>query len=232
VGVPVAAEMTERLGVPVYADNDANLGVLAEVTFGAGRGCTEAAYLKISSGIGAGLYMDGRIFRGGNGTAGEIGHVILDEDGLVCRCGNRGCLETLAGEQGIVDALRRSHGPDLDLARVLELAKSGDIGCARMIADAGAAIGRAAASLCNLFNPQRVIVGGSLSPAGDLLLDPLRNSIERYAIPSAARDVQIVPGELGARTETLGALALVIAESERLVGGASAHPPASTVVGA
>jgi predicted NBD/HSP70 family sugar kinase len=115
---------------------------------------------------------------------------------------------------------------------VLELAKGGDIGCARMIADAGAAIGRAAASLCNLFNPQRVIVGGSLSPAGDLLLDPLRNSIERYAIPSAARDVQIVPGELGARTETLGALALVIAESERLVGGASTHPPASTAVGA
>jgi predicted NBD/HSP70 family sugar kinase len=221
VGVPVAAAMTELLGVPVYADNDANLGVLAEVTFGAGRNCTEAAYLKISSGIGAGLYMDGHIFRGGNGTAGEIGHVILDEDGLVCRCGNRGCLETLAGEQGIVDALRRSHGPDLDLARVLELAKGGDLGCARMIADAGAAIGRAAASLCNLFNPQRVIVGGSLSPAGDLLLEPLRAAIERYAIPSAARDVKIVPGELGARTETLGALALVIAESDRLVASSS-----------
>jgi predicted NBD/HSP70 family sugar kinase len=232
VGVPVAAVMSDRLGVPVYADNDANLGVLAEVTFGAGRGCTEAAYLKISSGIGAGLYMDGHIFRGKNGTAGEIGHVILDEDGLVCRCGNRGCLETLAGEQGIVDALRRSHGPDLDLARVLELAKGGDLGCARMIADAGAAIGRAAASLCNLFNPQRVIVGGSLSPAGDLLLDPLRNSIERFAIPSAAHDVKIVRGELGARTETLGALALVIAESDRLVGGTTTHPPASTAVGA
>jgi predicted NBD/HSP70 family sugar kinase len=231
VGVPVAAAMTKRLGVPVYADNDANLGVLAEVTFGAGRGCTEAAYLKISSGIGAGLYMEGHIYRGRNGTAGEIGHVILDEEGLVCRCGNRGCLETLAGEQGIVDALRRSHGPDLDLARVLELAKGGDIGCARMIADAGAAIGRAAASLCNLFNPQRVIVGGSLSPAGDLLLEPLRAAVERYAIPSAARDVQIVPGELGARTETLGALALVIAESDRLVGGSHTHPPAGRVVG-
>ena len=93
-----------------------------------------------------------------------------------------------------------------------------------MIADAGAAIGRAAASLCNLFNPQRVIVGGSLSPAGDLLLDPLRNSIERFAIPSAAHDVKIVRGELGARTETLGALALVIAESDRLVGRDN-HPP-------
>jgi predicted NBD/HSP70 family sugar kinase len=231
VGLPVAAAMAERLGVPVFADNDANLGALAEVTFGAGRGFSEVAYLKVSSGIGAGLYMDGRIYRGGNGTAGEIGHVILDEDGLVCRCGNRGCLETLAGEQGIVDALRRSHGPDLDLAKVLELAKHGDLGCARMIADAGAAVGRAAASLCNLFNPQCVIVGGSLSAAGDLLMDPLRASIERYAIPSAARDVQIVPGELGARTETLGALALVIAESDRLVGSHS-HPPAGSVVGA
>src|SRR4029079_19455583 len=138
VGLPVAAAMAERLGVPVFADNDAHLGALAEVTFGAGRGFSEVAYLKVSSGIGAGLYMDGRIYRGGNGTAGEIGHVILDEDGLVCRCGNRGCLETLAGEQRIVDALRRSHGPDLDLRKVLDLAKQGDLGCARMIADAGA----------------------------------------------------------------------------------------------
>src|SRR5438876_4959164 len=125
VGVPVAAAMTERLGVSVFADNDANLGALAEVTFGAGRGFSEVAYLKVSSGIGAGLYFESHIYRGGNGTAGEIGHVILDEDGLVCRCGNRGCLETLAGEEGIVDALRRSHGPDLDLPRVLELAKQG-----------------------------------------------------------------------------------------------------------
>src|SRR3954449_5673572 len=217
VGVPVAAEMTERLGVPVYADNDANLGVLAEVTFGAGRGCTEAAYLKISSGIGAGLYMDGRIFRGGNGTAGEIGHVILDEDGLVCRCGNRGCLETLAGEQGIVDALRRSHGPDLTLNDVLRLADEGDLGCRRVLADAGRYIGIAAASLCNLFNPQRLIVGGSVSSAGELLLAPLRESIRRYAIPSAAADVEIVAGELAEQTETLGALALVLAESDRLV---------------
>jgi predicted NBD/HSP70 family sugar kinase len=100
-----------------------------------------------------------------------------------------------------------------------------------MIADAGAAVGRAAASLCNLFNPQCVIVGGSLSAAEDLLMDPLRAAIERYAIPSAARDVHIVPGELGARTETLGALALVIAESDRLVGSQS-HPPAGSVVGA
>src|SRR4051812_715663 len=128
VGIPVAAALTERLGVPVYADNDANLGALAEATFGAGRGFSEIAYLKLSSGIGAGLILDGRIFRGRNGTAGEIGHVILDEDGLVCRCGNRGCLETLAGEQGLVEAMRRSHGTDLDLPKLLELAKAGDVG--------------------------------------------------------------------------------------------------------
>src|SRR3954449_953466 len=217
VGVPVAAAMTERLGVPVFPDNDATLGALAEVTFGAGRGYREVAYLKVSSGIGAGLYMDGRIYRGGNGTAGEIGHVILDEDGLVCRCGNRGCLETVAGEQGIVDALRRSHGENLTLNDVLRLADDGDLGCRRVLADAGRYIGIAAGSLCNLFNPQRLIVGGSVSSAGELLLAPLRESIRRYAIPSAAADVEIVAGELAEQTETLGALALVLAESDRLV---------------
>src|SRR3954453_16750883 len=119
VGVPVAAVMSERPGGRVDVDNDGNRGVLGAATFGARRGCTEAAYLKISSGIGAGLYMDGRIFRGGNGTAGEIGHVILYEDGLVCLCGKRGCLEMLPAERGMVDALRPCHGPERDLAHGL-----------------------------------------------------------------------------------------------------------------
>lgn len=217
VGLSVAQVMAERLELPVYADNDANLGALAETTFGAGRGATEVAYLKISSGIGAGLVVGGRLYRGTNGTAGEIGHMIVEDAGLVCRCGNRGCLETVAGEQGIVDALRRSHGDDITLAGVLARAAGGDLGCQRVLSDAGRYIGIAAASLCNLFNPRRLIVGGSVSPAGELLLGPLRESIQRYAIPSAAADVEIVAGELGERTETLGALALVLAESDRLV---------------
>jgi predicted NBD/HSP70 family sugar kinase len=217
VGLPIAPVMAERLGLPVYADNDANLGALAETTFGVAVGATEVAYLKISSGIGAGLVVGGRLYRGTNGTAGEIGHMIVDDDGLVCRCGNRGCLETVAGEQGIVDALRRSHGEDLTLNDVLRLAADGDLGCRRVLADAGRYIGIAAASLCNLFNPQRLIVGGSVSSAGELLLAPLRESIRRYAIPSAAADVEIVAGELAEQTETLGALALVLAESDRLV---------------
>jgi predicted NBD/HSP70 family sugar kinase len=215
--IPVAAAMGGRLGLPVFADNDANLGALAETTFGAARGSSEVAYLKLSSGIGAGLVVGGRLFRGANGTAGEIGHTMTDPNGLVCRCGNRGCLETLAGELGIVDVLRRSHGTDLTLDDVLRLAAEGDLGCRRAIADAGGHIGRATAALCNLVNPERIVVGGSLSAAGEMLLGPLRSAIERHAVPSAARDVTIVRGELGSRTETLGALALVIAESDRLV---------------
>jgi predicted NBD/HSP70 family sugar kinase len=216
-GIPVAAAMSDRLSLPVFADNDANLGALAETTFGAGRGATEVAYLKLSSGIGAGLVVGGRLFRGANGTAGEIGHTMIDPNGLVCRCGNRGCLETLAGELGIVDVLRRSHGTDLTLDDVLRLAAEGDLGCRRAIADAGGHIGRATAALCNLVNPERIVVGGSLSAAGEMLLGPLRSAIERHAVPSAARDMTVVQGELGSRTETLGALALVIAESDRLV---------------
>ena len=215
VGVDAAAEASARLGMPVEVENDANLGALAELVWGAGRGKSEFAYIKASSGIGAGLISGGRIQHGVGGTAGEIGHTVIAEGGPVCRCGNRGCLETLASLRAIAELLSESRGERISSRRLLELSVAGDAAAQRLIGDAGRAIGIAVANLCNLLNPQRVIVGGDLSIAGETLLVPMREAVRRNAIPSASEDLEIVTGVLGERAELLGALALVMQESDR-----------------
>ncbi|GHD60852.1 ROK family transcriptional regulator [Streptomyces goshikiensis] len=211
-GINPRQELSQRLGVPVYVDNDANLGALGELVWGSGRGVKDLAYIKVASGVGAGLVINGQIYRGPGGTAGEIGHITLDESGPVCRCGNRGCLETFAAARYVLPLLQGSHGPELTMERVVELAREGDPGCRRVIADVGRHVGSGVASLCNLLNPSRVVLGGSLAEAGELVLAPIRESVGRYAIPSAARQLSVLTGSLGGRAEVLGALALVLSE--------------------
>jgi predicted NBD/HSP70 family sugar kinase len=218
-GTAGGERMADRLGLPVRLHNDANLGALAEVTWGAGRGCHALVYVKISHGIGAGIMIGNRLFDGAGGTAGEIGHTSLDETGEICRCGSRGCLETFAGGTAIARLLSRSRNEDLDLDAVLRLAAAGDPACRRALHDAGRHIGVAVANLCNLVNPERIVVGGSMGYAGDLLLDPLKESVDQRAIPSAAEDVDVVPGELGERAELLGAVALVLHEAGPALNG-------------
>jgi predicted NBD/HSP70 family sugar kinase/biotin operon repressor len=215
VGLDPAREMEQRLELPVHLDNDANVGALGESTFGVGRGTHVMAYLRLSAGIGAGLVINGRPFRGARGIAGEIGHVLVDPDGPICRCGNRGCLETFVAGPALCELLRRSHGP-LTVRDLLRLAEEGDARCQRVIADAGRVVGRAVADLCNYLNPDLVVVGGDLSVAGDVLLEPLREAVRRFAIPAAVEDLEIVAGTLGGRAELLGALALAGHESEDL----------------
>jgi predicted NBD/HSP70 family sugar kinase/biotin operon repressor len=212
-GTHGAELMGERLAMEVWLGNDANLGALAESTWGAGRDACGLVYLKLATGIGAGIVIDGRLFEGAGGTAGEIGHTSLDETGDICRCGSRGCLETYASGMAIASLLSRSLGETLTPDDVLARAVAGDPGCRRALADAGRHIGAAVADLCNLINPERIVVGGSMAFAGDVLLDPLREAVGLRAIPSAAEDVKIVPGELGARAELLGAVALVLHEA-------------------
>jgi predicted NBD/HSP70 family sugar kinase/biotin operon repressor len=217
-GTAPQERMAEMLDLCVRVGNDANLGALAESTWGAGRGSSSVVYLKLATGIGAGIVIDGRLFEGAGGTAGEIGHTTIDETGDICRCGNRGCLETYAGAAAIASLLSRSFGEQLEPEDVLSRAADGDPGCRRALADAGRHIGVAVANLCNLVNPERIVVGGSLGQAGALLLDPLRESVSLRAIPSAGEDVQIVPGELGERAELLGAVALVLQEASLAQG--------------
>ncbi|MFD7625947.1 ROK family protein [Streptomyces sp. NPDC059851] len=211
-GINPRQELSQRLGVPVYVDNDANLGALGELVWGSGRGVKDLAYIKVASGVGAGLVINGQIYRGPGGTAGEIGHITLDESGPVCRCGNRGCLETFAAARYVLPLLQGTHGPELTMERVVELAREGDPGCRRVIADVGRHVGSGVANLCNVLNPSRVVLGGSLAEAGELVLAPIRESVGRYAIPSAARQLSVLTGSLGSRAEVLGALALVLSE--------------------
>jgi predicted NBD/HSP70 family sugar kinase len=224
VRIDVASEMTTLLGYPVYVDNDANLGALAELMFGAARGENDAVYVWVDTGIGAALIINAQPYRGAIGTAGEIGHSTIDENGPVCRCGNRGCLERFVGAPALLAHLHGMHG-DLSVDDLLQLALAGDVGCRRVIADAGRLLGIQIGNLCNLLNPRRVIIGGSLSAAGDLLLDPIRSSLARSALPAAVATAEVVAGQLGNRATALGACALVFREADSLeIGSAPARP--------
>ncbi len=218
VGIQPAEEFAARLGAPVgvIVDNDANLATLGEARFGAGVGASDLVYVKVASGIGAGIMLNGRLHRGAAGSAGELGHVLHDPEGEICRCGNRGCLETVAAAGPLVRLLGRRHGPDFTTARLVELAASGDLGTRRVLVDAGRAIGRALADLCNVLGPERIIIGGDLGGAGSALLDGIRESMARFALPAVLGSVELLGATLGGRAELLGGLSLVIGDTERL----------------
>jgi predicted NBD/HSP70 family sugar kinase len=210
-----AQELAQRLRVPVVAENDANLGALAESVWGTGRGHGDLLYLKAATGIGAGIVLDGRLFRGTGGAAGEIGHTTVSDGGAVCRCGNRGCLELLAGGPALVAQLAQG-GVHVDgLPDILARAAQGDPSCRRVLADAGDHIGLAVANAVNLLNPELVVVGGDLGTAGELVLGPLRARVSRSAMPPAAQVVRVTAGTLGDRAEVLGAVLLVLRDADR-----------------
>jgi glucokinase-like ROK family protein len=217
VGVDAAAEMSKRLRMPVHVENDANLGALAEFVWGSGKGFIDLIYIKLSSGVGAGMLLGGRLYHGTGGTAGEIGHTVAQPGGAICRCGNRGCLETVASARAIAEVLGDSRGEPVSIKQMLDLARDGDAAAVRLIGEAGREVGIAVANLCNMINPERVIVGGDMSAAGDLITEPILESVRRYAILSAADQVSVVPGTLGERAELLGALALVLQPPERFL---------------
>jgi predicted NBD/HSP70 family sugar kinase len=228
VGVDGAAELSKKLGLGVQVENDANLGALGEFVWGAGQDHSELVYVKLSSGVGAGLLLSGRLYRGAGGTAGEIGHTPARHGDEICRCGIRGCLETVASARSIAHQLGESRGEVVSSKRLLELTAEGDPAARRLISEAGREIGVAAAGLCNLINPSLVIVGGEMSAAGEAITEPIAESIGRWAIPSAAEEVSVVTGVLGERAELLGALALVLHSSDRFV----ARPPSRSEVAA
>jgi predicted NBD/HSP70 family sugar kinase len=229
-GLNPGRELSERLDLHVAVDNDANLGALAECAFGAARGHSDVIYVKISSGIGAGIVLGGRLHRGATGLAGELGHVLVRTDGAVCRCGNRGCLETVASADALLALLRPARGRDLTVRQLLELVADGDLGARRVVNDAGRSVGRVLAGLCNVLGPSGIIVGGDLSNAGEPLLSGIREAVDRHALPSVAAAVEIKPGVLGERAEVLGALALVIGDTDRLrsAGLAALNQPATS----
>jgi predicted NBD/HSP70 family sugar kinase len=211
-GLSIADLMHRRIQRPVFVDNEANLGALAEFRLGAARGRKNAVYLRLGQGFGSGLILNGSVFRGFESGAGEFGHMTIDEGGPLCRCGNRGCLEAIAGGPAILDGLRESNGPR-KLTDVVVHAIAGDHICIRAIADAARHVGIAAANLVNLLAPERIVVGGELARAGELFLGPLRHSLERSVVMSADKVADIVQGQLADRAELMGAVLYAIDRS-------------------
>jgi predicted NBD/HSP70 family sugar kinase len=211
--VPVAGRVSEHLGVPSWVDNDATLGTLAEQRWGALREVRDGVFLKLSDGVGAGLVLDGRLYRGPDGTAGEIGHVAVDpgdRHAAVCRCGHRGCLETVVSTRTVTALLEPLVGAPLTVAEMVALARDGDAPARRVLADTGHHVGVALAGFCTVLTPRRIVVGGELAQAGDFLLAPLHAALEAAALPGTTRTADVVVAELAEHAPVLGALALAL----------------------
>jgi predicted NBD/HSP70 family sugar kinase len=218
VGVRPTDELAARTGLVVRIVNDANACVLAERRFGAARECADVVYVRLSSGIGAGVVSDGRMLLGHSGLAGELGHVTVEPQGAVCRCGNRGCLETVASPAAIAALLARSWGRPVSGADLAELLRGGDRGTLRAVEDAGEAVGRALALTVMLLNPELIVIGGDLATAGDALLEPMRRTLGRNTMSSHTKALRIVASSLGDSAGVLGAAALVLDTAPERLG--------------
>ncbi len=210
VEIPIAARLSEEFGAPTGIENDANACALAEHLFGAGRGARHMAFLTLSTGIGGGLILDGRIYRGHRYLAGEAGHQVIEEGGAPCGCGNRGCLEAYASGTGIarrLDEKRKAAvgplGNPADLPRdardVVERARRGDPFSVGFLRETAAYLARGIADLVYILDPERIILGTIAVAAGDLLLGPLREEVARRLWPQLARGLEILPAGLGAK---------------------------------
>ncbi|GAB4447138.1 MAG: ROK family transcriptional regulator [Anaerolineales bacterium] len=214
---PIRAWLEKTWGRPVTLNNDAELGALGEWAYGAGRGEKNIAYIKVGSGVGAGLILNKQIYGGTTGAAGEIGHLTIDENGPLCNCGNHGCLEAFAGGHAIArqgQALARSGKRTLlaDLPvesitaqEVAEAARRGDLYAQEILSRAGTYIGIAIAGLINLFNPSVVIIGGGVAQVGDMLTTPIRQAVRERAMRASEQGVRITTAMLGRRSVLIGA---------------------------
>ncbi|MHA3703746.1 ROK family protein [Jatrophihabitans sp. YIM 134969] len=212
-GVELVPELGALVPAPVGVVNDANAGLLAESRLGAAHGVSDVVYVRLSAGIGAGVISDGRVVTGAGGLAGELGHVTVRPDGLICRCGNRGCLETVASPQYLARLLTASFGRPVSSEQVVDLLRSGHRGTARAVAEAGEAVGQALAHAVMILNPALIVVGGELAEAGEVLFTPMRRAIEQNVLSAHAEELTIVPGRLGDAAGVLGAASLVLSDA-------------------
>lgn len=209
VGVEARSAAEAAFDCTTVVDNDANLSALAEWMLGAGRGHDDLVYIKVASGVGCGLVLGGRVHHGGLGTAGELGHLTIDESGPLCRCGSRGCLEAYVGGAALI-AQYAPTGGQLDVPGFVEKALHGDQGARRLIEDAGRHLGETVAAVANLLGPEVVVLGGDLAAAGDLLLDEVRASMRRHALTPVAREVQVTGSALEVRASSAGSVLLAL----------------------
>ena len=218
--VPVAQILRDALGAPVALENDADAAALGEHTFGAGRDFRNMIFITLSSGIGGGMILDGRLYRGATGAAGEVGHMVVNEAGPLCGCGQRGCLEALAsgtaiaaraaalaaeGKSPLLARLAR-ESPPLTAEDVQRAALEGDAVAQRVIEEAGHYLGLGLVNLVHVFNPHGIVIGGGVSHMGDLILEPAREVVRQRCFPLSQEGLSIVAGVLGDRAGALGAI--------------------------
>ena len=219
VHIPLAdidfrARMAERFGLPVAIDNDGNAAAIAEWKLGAGRGASHIVALTLGTGIGGGLILDGRPYRGSIGAGAELGHVVLDYGGVPCggACSGHGHFEALAAGSAADDIAVRRFGPGADGRRLVEEARTGNEQALTDLVEIGRRLGAGIASFVNVFNPELVILGGGFAEAGDLLFEPVRQTLAVEGLSPARDLVEVVPAAFGVEAGMIGA-ALVAFEA-------------------
>ena len=223
-GLPLARQMRRRLGLSVFIDNDVNLMTLGEATYGAAKGFQQIICLTLGTGVGGGLVVNGKLYRGASLSAGEIGHMPVSREGPPCPCGGHGCLERYVGNEAIVKAVkRRLRGGEPSLIPKLlngnlrrmtpetvhQAAKRGDRLSRCVWEEVGGWVGMALAGLVNTFNPERIVIGGGVANAGAFLLNPIRRTIRERALDWPAKQVRVVRARLGNDAGIIGAATLV-----------------------
>lgn len=218
--LPLKDQLEKTLGIPVFLENDANAAALGEQWRGAGRGIRSMILLTLGTGVGGGIILDNKIWHGADGMAGEIGHMTLIPDGRPCTCGNTGCLEMYSSARGIVQSFREALGktsggvPDqlkqISSEQVYEAAGTGNEIAVRVMKDMGRMLGIGIASLINIFNPERIVVGGGVKDAWPLFIGATREEIMKRAFAVPAKRTEIVPSELGDDAGMVGAAAVAL----------------------
>jgi glucokinase-like ROK family protein len=219
---PIRDHLKDIWGVPIALGNDAEYGALGEWAYGAARGVRNLVYIKIGTGVGAGLLLDGHIYRGATGSAGEIGHITIKENGPRCSCGSYGCLEALAGGHAIalkareaIESGRRTQLLSIDkkllsAKDVALAARLGDLVAQQIVTEVGGYLGIAVANLINLVNPDMIVIGGAVSQMGDMLLEPIRKLVRERSLRFSAQNVRITTAVLGRRSSSMGAIVQVL----------------------
>jgi len=220
VRVPLSDRIQQALGLPTVLENDANAAGLGEFRYGAGRGAQSIVYMTVSTGIGGGIILDGKVWHGLKDAAGEIGHMTVCPDGPMCGCGNRGCLEAMASGPSIARRARGvvAHGrpsrlseiPSPTSADVVRLAQAGDVVAREVWDEAVMYLGIGVAAVITILAPERVVIGGGVTKAGDYLFQPLREHVRQRVKLVPVESVPILPAALGPDVGVLGAAAVAL----------------------
>jgi len=210
--VPIKERLEEQLALPVFADNDANVMAWGEARFGAGEGCLNVVCITLGTGIGGGILIDGKLFRGSNYAGSEVGHMSIHYDGRRCRCGGIGCWEKYASATAMIDHYRELK-PNSNVNSTLEIFEnyaSNENAAIEVVEEGASMVAAGLASLINIFNPQRIIIGGGVSEAGDWYIEKIKREAFRRAMEPAQEGLEIVAARLGNKAGLIGAAGLAL----------------------